>query len=197
MIQKLRHPVVAPTGVGKNDGSMMHRGGWWSKRWCMMVLVQDLYLMLQFLGLLPQATAWNSQKISIIMFSVCSTNIFSFLLNTSRMMTTTHWSAKTWCNRKALPTSLKCLKNGWRNCWIVRYKTLCVLNVKALVGSFEGLLHDCEICKLLYFRLSFSIPDPDNHSWSRSWLRLCSTQLQLSVSPAPGLAPTPCGPQDN
>ena len=26
-IQKLRHPVVAPTGVGKNDGSMMHRGG--------------------------------------------------------------------------------------------------------------------------------------------------------------------------
>ena len=27
-IKKLRHPVVAPTGVGKNDGSMMHRGGW-------------------------------------------------------------------------------------------------------------------------------------------------------------------------
>ena len=119
MIQQLRHAVVAPTGVGKNDGSMMHRGGWWSKRWCMMVLVQDLYLMLQFLGLLPQATVWNSQKISIIMFSVCSTNIFSFVLNTRRMMTTTHWSAKTWCNRKALPTSLKCLKNGWRNCWII------------------------------------------------------------------------------
>jgi len=28
MIQKLRHAVVAPTGVGKNDGSMMHRGDW-------------------------------------------------------------------------------------------------------------------------------------------------------------------------
>ena len=27
-IQQLRHAVVAPTGVGKNDGSMMHRGGW-------------------------------------------------------------------------------------------------------------------------------------------------------------------------
>ena len=27
-IQQLRHPVVAPTGVGKNDGSIMHRGGW-------------------------------------------------------------------------------------------------------------------------------------------------------------------------
>ena len=97
----------------------MHRGGWWSKRWCMMVLVQDLYLMLQFLGLLPQATAWNSQKISIIMFPVCSKNIFSFVLNMRTMMTTTHWSAKTWCNRKVLPTSLKCLKNGWRNFWII------------------------------------------------------------------------------
>ena len=123
MIQQLRHAVVAPTGVGKNDGSMMHRGGWWSKRWCMMVLVQDLYLMLQFLGLLSQATVWNSQKISIIMFSVCSTNIFSFVLNTRRMMTTTHWLAKTWCN-KALPTSLKCHKNGWRNFWIIPYSEL-------------------------------------------------------------------------
>ena len=28
IIQQLRHPVVAPTGVGKNDDSMMHRGGW-------------------------------------------------------------------------------------------------------------------------------------------------------------------------
>ena len=134
-IQQLRHPVVAPTGVGKNDGSMMHRGGWWSKRWCMMVLVQDLYLMLQFLGLLPQATAWNSKKISIIMFSVCSTNIFSFVLNTRRMMTTTHWLAKTWCNRKALPTSLKCLKNGWRNFWIIPKYTFPESHVSSFLWS--------------------------------------------------------------
>ena len=73
------------------------------------------------------------------MFSVCSTNIFSFVLNTRRMMITTHWSAKTWCNRKALPTSLKCLKNGWRNCWIVP-KCLCsFLNEKAYLGpSFNN-----------------------------------------------------------
>ena len=42
------------------------------------------------------------------MFSVCSTNIFSFVLNTRRMMTTTHWSAKTWCSQ-----------NGWRNFLII------------------------------------------------------------------------------
>ena len=63
-IQQLHHAVVAPTGEGKNDGSIMHRGGWWSKRWCMM----DLHLMLLFLELLPQATAWNSQKISTSCF---------------------------------------------------------------------------------------------------------------------------------
>ena len=45
-------------------------------------------------------------------------------------MTTTHWSAKTWCNRKALPTSLKCLKNGWRNCWIVPYVLLIVVVIE-------------------------------------------------------------------
>ena len=129
-IQQLHHAVVAPTGEGKNDGSIMHRGGWWSKRWCMMVMVQDLYLMLLFLGLLPQATAWNSQKISFIRFAVCSTNIFYFVLNMRMMMTTTRWSAKRWCNRKALPTSLKCLKNGWRNCWIVPYVLLIVVVIE-------------------------------------------------------------------
>ena len=28
IIQLLRHAVVAPTSVGKNDSIMMHRGGW-------------------------------------------------------------------------------------------------------------------------------------------------------------------------
>ena len=57
MIKKLRHPVVAPTGVGKNDGSMDAQG-WLVKQ----KMMHDGFgsgplLMLQFLGLLPQATA--------------------------------------------------------------------------------------------------------------------------------------------
>ena len=72
------------------------------------------------------------------MFSVCSTNIFSLVLNMRMMMTTAHWSVKTWCIRKALPTSLKCLKNRWRNCWIIPYVSAAVAGVCCNTAVLQG-----------------------------------------------------------
>ena len=94
-IKKLCHPVVAPTGSGKNDGSMDAQG--WLVKQKMMHdgLGSGPLLNVAIFGIITTGHSMKlPQNIHHNDFCVFNKHI-SFVLNTRRMMTTPHWSAKT------------------------------------------------------------------------------------------------------